>query len=136
MTWDALEAAGLDVENHLTIRPDIVIRRGASTAFVLDSKYVLAGDGTTHVDHHVQLLSYAIRHDVKDVALVYVLNPSLTAPPADLVTTIRHAEIRIHSWALDMTRGPAEIEAGLDDIAGRVLDIARTSGRREASHIT
>jgi 5-methylcytosine-specific restriction enzyme subunit McrC len=130
------EQRHLDVENRLTIRPDIVIRRGASTAFVLDSKYVLAGDGTTHVDHHAQLLSYAIRHDVKDVALVYVLNPSLTAPPADLVTTIRHAEIRIHSWALDMTREPAEIEAGLDDIAERVLDMCLHAGMRAASRMT
>jgi len=59
----------LDVENRLMIKPDIVVRRGPSAAFVLDSKYILAGDGTTHVDHHAQLLSYAIRHDIKDVAL-------------------------------------------------------------------
>ena len=107
----------LDVENRLMIRPNIVVRRGASAAFVLDSKYILAGDGTTHVDHHAQLLSYAIRHDIKDVALVYVLKPSLTAPATDLVTTIRHAEVRIHSWALDLTREPAQIEAGMDDLA-------------------
>jgi hypothetical protein len=87
----------------------------------LDSKYILAGDGATHVDHHAQLLSYAIRHDIKDVALVYVVNPSLMAPATDLVTTIRHAKVRIHSWALDLTRGPAQIEAAMDDLAERVL---------------
>jgi 5-methylcytosine-specific restriction enzyme subunit McrC len=117
------EQRHLDVENRLMIRPDIVIRRGASTAFVLDSKYILSGDGTTHVDHHAQLLSYAIRHDIKDVALVYVLKPSLIAPATDLVTTIRHAEVRIHSWALDLTREPAQIEAGMDHLAERVLDM-------------
>jgi 5-methylcytosine-specific restriction enzyme subunit McrC len=115
------EQRHLDVENRLMIKPDVVVRRGPSAAFVLDSKYILVGDGTTHVDHHAQLLSYAIRHDIKDVALVYVLNPSLTAPATDLVTTIRHAGIRIHSWVLDLTRGPAEIEAGMDDLAERVL---------------
>jgi 5-methylcytosine-specific restriction enzyme subunit McrC len=113
----------LDVENRLLIKPDVVVRRGPSAAFVLDSKYILAGDGTTHVDHHAQLLSYAIRHDIKDVALVYVLEPSLTAPATDLVTTIRHAEVRIHSWALDLTRGPPQIEAGMDDLAERVLNV-------------
>jgi 5-methylcytosine-specific restriction enzyme subunit McrC len=124
------EQRHLDVENRLVIKPDIVVRRGPSTAFVLDSKYILAGDGTTHVDHHAQLLSYAIRHDIKDVALVYVLNPSLATPATDLVTTIRHAGIRIHSWSLDLTREPAQIEAGMDDLADRVLDLCR--GAEEA----
>jgi 5-methylcytosine-specific restriction enzyme subunit McrC len=118
------EQRHLDVENHLMIRPDVVIRRGPSTAFVLDSKYVLAGDGTTHVDHHAQLLSYAIRHNIKDVALVYVLKPSLTAPATDLVTTIRYAGVRIHSWTLDLTRGPEQIEAGMDNLAQRILDMS------------
>jgi 5-methylcytosine-specific restriction enzyme subunit McrC len=119
------EQRHLDVENRLMIKPDVVVRRGSSTAFVLDSKYILAGDGTTHVDHHAQLLSYAIRHDIKDVALVYVREPSLIAPATDLVTTIRHAEVRIHSWALDLTRGPPQIEVGMDDLAERVLDVCR-----------
>jgi 5-methylcytosine-specific restriction enzyme subunit McrC len=114
----------LDVEHRLMIRPDVVVRRGSSTAFVLDAKYILAGDGTMHVDHHAQLLSYAIRHDVKDVALVYVLKPSLTAPATDLVTTIRHAGIRVHSWALDLTREPDKIEVGMDNLAKRVLDVS------------
>jgi len=114
----------LDVERRLMIRPDVVVRRGSSTAFVLDAKYILAGDGTMHVDHHAQLLSYAIRHDVKDVALVYVLKPSLTAPAIDLVTTIRHAGIRVHSWALDLTREPDQIEVGMDNLAKRVLDVS------------
>jgi len=113
----------LDVENRLEIRPDIVVRRGSASVFVLDSKYILAGGGTTHVEHHAQLLAYAIRHDIKDVALVYVLDPALRAPSPDLVTTIRHAGIRIHSWALDLTRSPAHIEAGMADLAWRVLDV-------------
>ena len=118
------EQRHLDVENRLMIRPDVVVRRGSSTAFVLDAKYILAGDGTMHVDHHAQLLSYAIRHDIKDVALVYVLKPSLTAPATDLVTTIRHAGIRIHSWALDVTREPEQIEVGMDNLAKRVLKMS------------
>ena len=113
----------LDVENRLTIKPDIVVRRGSSTAFVLDSKYILAGENPTHADHHAQLLSYAIRHDIKDVALIYAHDPSLTAPVTDLVTTIRHAEVRIHSWVLDLTLAPAQIEAGLDNLAERVLGL-------------
>lgn len=126
------EQRHLDVENRLMIRPDIVVRRGQATAFVLDSKYILAGDGTTHVDHHAQLLSYAIRHDIKDVALVYVLNPSLTAPATDLVTTIRHAGVRIHSWALDLTREPEQIEAGMDHLADRVLNICMRADKEGA----
>ena len=77
----------------------------------------------THVDHHAQLLSYAIGYNLKDVALVYVLEPSLMAPAFDVVTTIRHADVRIHSWALDLTRGPAQIEQGMDGLAARILDV-------------
>jgi 5-methylcytosine-specific restriction enzyme subunit McrC len=126
------EQRHLDVENRLMIKPDIVVRRGASAVFVLDSKYILAGDGSMHVDHHAQLLSYAIRHDIKDAALVYVLNPSLTAPATELVTTIRHAGIRIHSWALDLTQGPEQIEADMDDLAERVLNVCLHAEERIA----
>ena len=105
---------------RLLIKPDVVVRRGPSTVFVLDSKYILEGDGKAHVEHHVQLLSYAIRHDIKDVALVYALDPSLIMPAIDLVTTILNAKVRIHSWTLDLTRGPAQIEAGMEDLAERV----------------
>jgi 5-methylcytosine-specific restriction enzyme subunit McrC len=119
------ERRHLDVDNRLLIKPDVVMRRGSSTAFVLDAKYILAGGGTTDVDHYVQLLSYAIRHDVKDVALVYVREPSLIGSAIDLVTTIRHAEVRIHSWALDLTQKPPQIEAGMDNLAEQVLDVCR-----------
>lgn len=116
----------LDLENRIIVRPDVVIRRGFTAAFVLDSKYVLVGDGATHADHHAQLLSYAIRHDIKDVALVYVRDPALPSP-GDYVTTIRHAGVRIHSWALDLTAGPSPIEAGMDALANRVLELSAHS---------
>jgi 5-methylcytosine-specific restriction endonuclease McrBC regulatory subunit McrC len=87
------EERHLDLENRLVIRPDIVLRHGATTTFVLDAKYILASLGMAHADHHYQLLSYAIRHDVRDVALVYV--PSGLASPLELVATIRNAGVRI-----------------------------------------
>ena len=118
------EERHLDVENRLTIRPDVVVRKAASPTFALDSKYILATSGMTHVDHYAQMLSYAIGHDLKDVALVYVRDPSLADPPADLVTTIRHSGARIHAWALDLTRDPKGIEAGLDGIASRLLALS------------
>ncbi len=121
------EQRHLDVENRLTIRPDVVVRKASSPAFVLDSKYILAADSTTHVDHYAQMLSYAIGHDIKDVALVYVRDPSLAGPTADLVTTIRHAGVRIHAWALDLTQRPASIEEGLDDIAAHVRELSAHS---------
>jgi 5-methylcytosine-specific restriction enzyme subunit McrC len=114
----------LDVKKpkRLLIKPDIVVRRGNSTAFILDAKYVLAGHETIDVDHHVQLLSYATRYHIKDVALVYVREPSSDAPTRDLVLTIQHAEVRIHSWALDLTGNPEQIEAGMEQLAKQVLD--------------
>lgn len=114
----------LDLEGRLMIRPDVVVRRGAATMFVLDAKYILADDGTAHVDHHYQLLSYAIRHGIKDVALVYVRDPSRAVPSLDLVATIRNAGVRIHSWALDLSQRPEHIESGMEALAARVLRLS------------
>ena len=72
----------------------------------------------------LQLLSYAIRHDIKDVALVYVLDPSRPAWLEDPVATIRHAGVRIHSWAVDLSQGPAQIESGMDSLAARILRLS------------
>lgn len=126
------EQRHLDVENRLIIRPDIVVQRGSSAAFVLDSKYVLASDGTTHVDHYAQMLSYAIGHDVKDVALVYALKAASVSLPTDFLATIRNVDIRIHSWWLDLTTGPEQIEAGLDDLTNRILYTCRPPTRVSA----
>jgi 5-methylcytosine-specific restriction enzyme subunit McrC len=118
------EQRHLDLENRLLIKPDIVVRRGATTTFVLDAKYILTGDGTKHTDHHYQLLSYAIRHDIKDVALVYVRDPSRAAPATGVVATVRHAGVRIHSWTLDLSQGSAHIELGLNSLAAQVLRLS------------
>jgi 5-methylcytosine-specific restriction enzyme subunit McrC len=115
----------LDTEKLLRIRPDVVIRRGASDIFVLDAKYVLAGDGATNVDHHMQVLAYAIRHGVKDVALVYARDPASETKAADLAVTICNTEVRIHSWSLDLRQGPDQLDANLARIAERIL---RTTG--------
>ena len=118
------EQRRLDLENRLVIRPDVVVRRRATTVFVLDAKYILADDATAHADHHYQLLSYAIRHDITDVALVYVRDPSRPAWLEDPVATIRHVGVRIHSWAVDLSQGPAQIESGMDSLAARILRLS------------
>jgi 5-methylcytosine-specific restriction endonuclease McrBC regulatory subunit McrC len=115
----------LDTEKLLRIRPDVVIRRGASDIFVLDAKYVLAGDRATNVDHHIQVLAYAIRHGVKDVALVYARDPASETKAANLAVTICNAEVRIHSWSLDLRQGPDQLDTNLTRIAERIL---RTTG--------
>jgi 5-methylcytosine-specific restriction enzyme subunit McrC len=121
------EQRHLDLENRLVIRPDIVMRRSAVATFILDAKYVLADDASKHADHHYQLLAYAISHGVQDVALVYVRDPSQPARPADVSATIRHAGVRIHSWTLDLTQGPPQIESSLDSLAEKILRLTSPS---------
>jgi hypothetical protein len=111
----------LDIEKLLRIRPDLVIRRGTSDIFVLDAKYVLAGDRPTNVDHHIQVLAYAIRHSLKDVALIYARDPASETKAANPVVTICNASVRIHSWSLDLRQGPDQLDANLAGIAERIL---------------
>ncbi len=111
----------LDTEKLLRIRPDIVIRRGTSSIFVLDAKYVLADSRSAKVDHHTQVLAYAIRHGVKDVALVYARDPASETAAADRAVTIYNAGVRIHSWFLDLKQGPDQLDANLARIAERIL---------------
>ncbi len=111
----------LDTEKLLRIRPDVVIKRGASDIFVLDAKYVLAGNRATNVDHHIQVLAYAIRHGVTDVALVYARDPATVTPAANLAVTICNAAVRIHTWALDLRQSPDHLDADLRRIAERIL---------------
>jgi 5-methylcytosine-specific restriction enzyme subunit McrC len=115
------EEEHLDTEKLLRIRPDVVIRRGTSAIFVLDAKYVLTDGRTAKVDHHIQILAYAIRHGVKDVALVYAFDPGAKTPAADLTVTICNAEVRIHSWSIDLRQGPDQLDAELATIAERIL---------------
>ena len=111
----------LDIEKLLRIRPDLVIKRGTSDIFVLDAKYVLAGDKATNVDHHIQVLAYAIRHGLKDVALVYARNPAVEPLATNPTVTICNAGVRIQSWTFDLSQGPDQLDAGLKRIANRIL---------------
>jgi 5-methylcytosine-specific restriction enzyme subunit McrC len=115
----------LDTEKLLRIRPDVVIKRGASDIFVLDAKYVLAGDKTANADHHIQVLAYAIRHGLHDVALIYARDPAAETHAANLVAIIRNAGVRIHSWTLDLRQGPDQLDEDMKKIAERIL---RTTG--------
>jgi len=82
------------------------------------------------------MLSYAIRHDIQYVALVYVLDPSHKVPRDDLVRTIRHVGVRIHSWAPDWTREPKQIEAGIDELAERVLNVCFCTGEERQTYVS
>jgi 5-methylcytosine-specific restriction enzyme subunit McrC len=116
----------LDTEKLLRIRPDVVIKQGASDIFVLDAKYVLADGQAANADHHVQMLAYAIRHCLKDVALVYARAPAAETLAAKSTVTICNTGVRIHSWSLDLRQGPDQLDADLKRIAVRIL---QTAGR-------
>jgi hypothetical protein len=42
-------------------------------------------------------------------------------PDASAIDSTRHVGVRIHSWALDLTGKPEQIEAGMEHLAEQVL---------------
>lgn len=118
------ETSALDVEGRLSVRPDVVVRTKGVPTYVIDAKYILHDGTTPNIDHHEQMLAYAIMHDLRDVALAYVHDGSANNPSTDLITTIRHAGVRIHSWRLDLSGHMEQIERGIEAIAARVRPAA------------
>lgn len=55
-------------------------------------------------------------------SLWFTSSTHLTASATELITTVRHADVRIHSWSIDLTQGPAQIEAAMDHLAEREAD--------------
>jgi len=105
----------LDEDGRVGIKPDLTFLRGPRTVYVGDAKYKLTDSGLGLSSDYYQLLAYTTALDLPEGVLVYCQDAEAPVPPK--VVTVRHAGKRLHSWALTLAGGPAQLDREIDDLA-------------------
>lgn len=106
------------------MRPDLVFRRGGETVFVGDLKYKRAknqADMPTS-DHH-QLLAYTAGMNLPEGVLIYCKDPDTPGSRHESIT-VRNVDKVLHSWGLDLSGSPADVEAEIDNVADWIAESA------------
>lgn len=121
--WDHLGRGG-----QVPIRPDLVFRRRGANAFVGDLKYIVMGDKADAISaDYYQLLAYLTALDLPEGVLIYCREAG-----ADQQSSIyvRNADKVLHTWGVDLSGSPAEVEAEVERLAdwiairaGRVVPV-------------
>lgn len=106
---------------RVSIRPDLVFRRGTRTLSVGDVKYKLTGDGMARSSDYFQLLAYCTTYDVQSGVLIYCTADA--APEREVV--VRHSAQRLHCISLPLHGGPELVSQRLDRIADLVTQSSR-----------
>ena len=116
---------GLDEDGAVGIKPDLTFLRGRRVVYVGDAKYKLIDSGLGLSSDYYQLLAYATALDLPEGVLVYCQDAEAPVPPK--VVTVRHAGKRLHSWALTLAGGPADLDAEIEELAAWIERRARVS---------
>lgn len=107
----------LDDRDRLTIRPDLVFRRGREHVAVADTKYkVLAEDGRMSNADAYQLVTYCKRLGLPEGHLIYASGLPDTQPFA-----IRRAEVTLHVHRIDLTDTLEIVEQNVAQLRDRVI---------------
>ncbi len=105
----------LDDERNVTIQPDLTFLRGRGPVYVGDAKYKLTTSGFGINADYYQLLAYTTGLDLPEGVLVYCQDADAPVPPQ--LVTVRHSGKRLHSRALTLAGGPADLDAEIDQLA-------------------
>lgn len=115
--WDHLGRGG-----QVPIRPDMVFRRRGENAFVGDLKYKVMGDKADAVSaDYYQLLAYLTALDLPEGALIYCREPGADRQSS---ITVRNADKVLHTWGVDLSGSPAEVEAEVERLADWIANRA------------
>ncbi len=111
----------LDLMGHVTIKPDLVWRRGGRIRAVFDAKYkIIKNDAFPNADVY-QMLAYCIRHNVPEGHLIYAEGEPIPQEIAVQSAGVDGAVVRIYGHAVDLSCPPLEIEARMKAITDRAL---------------
>jgi len=115
LTVTGQRTRALDEDGKVGIKPDLTFLRGRRVVYVGDAKYKLIDSGLGLSSDYYQLLAYTTALDLPEGVLVYCQDAEAPVPPK--VVTVRHAGKRLHSWALTLAGGPADLDREIDDLA-------------------
>ena len=139
----AQQQRSLDEENHIAMRPDLLLRWQGTDVGVADIKYKLAADSSGedaveavgHQSDYYQLLAYTTALKVGDGTLIYCAdaNDHPTAPTLDTtrlpsVVAVRNAGVRLHAYAVDLSGTSSEIDAQIAALAEHLEETSGSSG--------
>lgn len=110
----------LDVNDEITMRPDLVWYLGGAPAAVIDAKYkVEKPAGFPEADLY-QMLAYCTALRLTDGHLVYAKGNA-----DERTHTVRHAGVTIHIHTLDLSAAPKDLLWQVDVLAGLIAGEAR-----------
>ena len=149
----------LDEERGVRIRPDLLFGPEGSPRFVADIKYKLTDDSASGSNADLyQLLAYTTALDLPEGVLIYCRDAddiagatdsesALVANAAALLSPmrmpagegaamssvrVRHTGTVLHTYALDLSGTPDEVDRNMRALAGRIADRAAAAGSAEA----
>lgn len=115
--WDHLGRGG-----QVPIRPDLVFRRWGEDAFVGDLKYKLMGDKADALNaDYYQLLAYLTALNLPEGVLIYCREPGADRQSS---ITVRNADKVLHTWGVNLSGSPAEVEAEVEKLANWIANRA------------
>lgn len=114
----------LDMQNRVTLKPDLVWGDGSRCTFVGDVKYKRADGGVPNADLY-QLLAYATALDLPGGLLIYAKGER-----APMTHTVRHSGKRLEVATLDLSGTLEETLDRIGDLAQRIRRLQRSAIRR------
>ena len=115
--WDHLGRGG-----QVPIRPDLVFRRQGENAFVGDLKYKIMGDKADAISaDYYQLLAYLTALDLPEGVLIYCREAGADRQSS---IAVRNADKVLHTWGVDLSGSPAEVEAEVERLADWIANRA------------
>lgn len=108
--WDHLGRGG-----QVPICPDMVFRRRGENAFVGDLKYKILEDKADAISaDYYQLLAYTTALDLPEGVLIYCREAGADRQSS---IAVRNADKVLHTWGVDLSGSPAEVEAEVERLA-------------------
>lgn len=117
----AQHASTLDHGGHVTIKPDLVWRRGGNVRAIFDAKYKVVHDERYPNADIYQMLAYCVRHGLAEGHLIYAEGSTLPSEIAVRSAGSGVAPVTVLCHAVDLSLPMPELEARLARITARAL---------------
>ncbi len=116
--------AHLGVGRRVSMSPDLMFGQHGEKVFVGDLKYKILDDkkGVSANDYY-QLLAYTTALDLPEGVLIYCREAGADQQSS---ITVRNADKVLHTWGVDLSGSPAEVEAEVEELANWIA--SRASG--------